>query len=348
MESSRPPGAPKPARRPPSHEAFSMSTRKAKPNTGTPEERSTPSEGSRLDPEQAARIRAEAEELLALANEAEALLADLEEPDQLEVLLDAAEESLDQENPAEALVQIAAVLEAEPEHPGAHFLKGEALRLLGDRAGAAHAYRRAALAQPGSGLTWASLALAHFEMVDLPEALVCVERALREAPQEALAWWTLSLIHEFQRRPDAAERCARHAAFLDPTNHPLPPALSSEELEEVVTEVLAGLPETIQPYLANIVVIVEDMPDSSALDEVEPGTSPLDLLGAFRGHNLRERGHEDPWSQMPPAITLYRRNLERFSRDREELIEELRITLLHEIGHFLGLEEDDLGDRGLD
>ncbi len=56
----------------------------------------------------------------------------------------------------------------------------------------------------------------------------------------------------------------------------------------------------------------------------------------------------DPWSHLPSAILLYQRNLERFVRTREELVEEIRITLVHEVGHFLGLDEDELYERGLE
>jgi predicted Zn-dependent protease with MMP-like domain len=57
---------------------------------------------------------------------------------------------------------------------------------------------------------------------------------------------------------------------------------------------------------------------------------------------------DNPWSNLPPTITLFRNNLERMAADREQIIEELRITLFHEIGHFLGLDEEDLAERGLD
>ncbi|HSM92939.1 MAG TPA: metallopeptidase family protein, partial [Anaeromyxobacteraceae bacterium] len=45
---------------------------------------------------------------------------------------------------------------------------------------------------------------------------------------------------------------------------------------------------------------------------------------------------------------LYERNLERATRTRDELVEEIRVTLIHEVGHFLGLDEDQLWERGLD
>ena len=56
----------------------------------------------------------------------------------------------------------------------------------------------------------------------------------------------------------------------------------------------------------------------------------------------------DPWSHFPSSIGLFQRNLERYARDREELLEEIRVTLLHEVGHFLGLDEEQLRELGLD
>ena len=56
----------------------------------------------------------------------------------------------------------------------------------------------------------------------------------------------------------------------------------------------------------------------------------------------------DPWSHFPSSIVLYQDNLQRFARTREELVEEIAITLQHEVGHFLGLDEEELERLGLD
>jgi predicted Zn-dependent protease with MMP-like domain len=56
----------------------------------------------------------------------------------------------------------------------------------------------------------------------------------------------------------------------------------------------------------------------------------------------------DPWSHFPSSIVLYQKNLERFARSRKELVEQIGITLIHEVGHFLGLDEDELWERGLE
>jgi predicted Zn-dependent protease with MMP-like domain len=67
----------------------------------------------------------------------------------------------------------------------------------------------------------------------------------------------------------------------------------------------------------------------------------------FRGPAIG-RGSADPWTHLPSSIVLFQRNLERFARSRDELAEEIAVTLVHEVGHFLGLDEDELYERGLD
>ena len=95
-------------------------------------------------------------------------------------------------------------------------------------------------------------------------------------------------------------------------------------------------------------MLVEEVPSEEILRQYDPPLSPGELLGYFSGHSLLERSVDDPWSHLPAAILLFRRPLQRYAQDRETLISELRTTIYHEVGHFLGLEEDDLEDRGLE
>jgi predicted Zn-dependent protease with MMP-like domain len=94
-------------------------------------------------------------------------------------------------------------------------------------------------------------------------------------------------------------------------------------------------------------VISEPLPTDVDLLAEDPPLSPH-ILGMFRGTAAPLVSLDGPWSQMPNQIVLYQRNLEHFAQDREELEEQIRITLLHEIGHYLGLNELDLEKRGLD
>ena len=104
----------------------------------------------------------------------------------IEVLLDQAEDALDTGEPEKALDLCNQVLGRSPQHPGANFVKGDALRVLGDLAEAANAYRNAALGQPRHAASWASLALTSFEILDFEEARRAVSRAVREDHTRAL------------------------------------------------------------------------------------------------------------------------------------------------------------------
>ena len=110
---------------------------------------------------------------------------------------------------------------------------------------------------------------------------------------------------------------------------------------------LEAIPESVRRYLANVPITVEDIPADHDLLDSDPPLPPT-ILGLFRGAPYGQKLSSDPWSHLPSSIVLYQRNLERASRDREELEEEIATTLVHEVGHFLGLDEDELWARGLD
>jgi predicted Zn-dependent protease with MMP-like domain len=271
-----------------------------------------------------------------------------EQSEHAERLLDQAESALD-DGDADAAIRICTVaLQVSPNHPGAHFVRGDALRLLGRLQDAVEAYRAAALARPDHSPSWSSLALTCFELIDVRESQRCADRSLREDPTNPEAWWVRGLNRQWRGERAGARRCFAHAAWLDPDNFRLPPTLSDDEVEGLVDEALGLLHPSLQEYLENVAVVLEEMPDAEALRTYDPPASPLDLLGFFSGASLMDRSSEDPWSGLPGTIVLFRGNLERAAGDRAELIEQLRITLYHEVGHFLGLDEDDLEARGLD
>ncbi len=99
------------------------------------------------------------------------------------------------------------------------------------------------------------------------------------------------------------------------------------------------LPPTLQEALRKVVVLLQDFPTSAQEAEgVEP-----DQLGLFEGV-----GVEDPDSPQLPRITLWLGNLWDLSEgDQEVFLEEVRVTFLHELGHYLGLDEEDLIERDL-
>jgi predicted Zn-dependent protease with MMP-like domain len=268
--------------------------------------------------------------------------------DELESKLDEAEAALDQGDAEEALTICTEVIEHVPDHAGAHFVRGDALRVLGDMPEAADAYRMAALLRPDHAASWASLALTTFEMLDFEEAHRTISRAVREDPRNPEAWWVRSLLQEWRGDFPGAERSLAHAQWLDPTGFPMPPHLADEEVEHLVEQAILRLHPGLQEHLANVAVVLDEVPSIDVLVQYDPPASPLELLGYFAGHSLMEKSTDDPWSSLPATIVLFRRNLARISTNRDMLIEQLRITLYHEIGHFLGLDEDQVADRGLE
>ena len=104
--------------------------------------------------------------------------------------------------------------------------------------------------------------------------------------------------------------------------------------QQLVSRAYARLPSQVQATLTNIAVTVEDMPSSAEAD----GHGPL---GLYQGTPVGERG--TGYSMvLPDKVTVYRVPLLRACHDQRDLAEEITLTLLHEIGHHVGLDDDDL------
>ena len=116
--------------------------------------------------------------------------------------------------------------------------------------------------------------------------------------------------------------------------------VSPEEFESLVERALDGLPEHFAQLLDNVAVVVEEEPSEEDLLEVglEPGKD--DLLGLYYGVPLSER--DFMYSALPDRVALFRGPILRICRNRREVIREVRDTLVHELGHHFGLEEDDM------
>ena len=113
-----------------------------------------------------------------------------------------------------------------------------------------------------------------------------------------------------------------------------------EEFERLVGRALDSLPEAFARLIENVAVVVEDEPEDELLLEMgmEPGVD--DLLGLYQGVPRSER--DSAYSALPDRIVIYRHPICRASRDREEVVSEVRDTVVHELGHYFGLEEDEL------
>jgi predicted Zn-dependent protease with MMP-like domain len=120
--------------------------------------------------------------------------------------------------------------------------------------------------------------------------------------------------------------------------------LTDDAFEAVVDDAIRSIPEGFNRYLEEIVVDVEDMPDEATCDDLGL-RDPRSLLGLYRGTPLTGR-HVDAPYRYPERIVIYQRNIERVCRTRRQMVAQIRKTVLHEIGHHFGLNEQQLRELG--
>lgn len=111
--------------------------------------------------------------------------------------------------------------------------------------------------------------------------------------------------------------------------------MERKQFDQLVEQALGQLPEAFRKKLTNVAIIVEDRPPK------EPDDGTL-LLGLFHGIPQTEKSVF--YAAPPDRIFLYQKNIEAVSSSDAEVRRQIRDTLLHEIGHYYGLSEDELRD----
>jgi predicted Zn-dependent protease with MMP-like domain len=164
----------------------------------------------------------------------------------------------------------------------------------------------------------------------------------RLAGENADAWAEhyLGLIAERAHDDVAAAAHFARAHKLDPDAFKPTAQAPRAVFQKIVQEELDKLPPAIKAGLARANFEVEDLPEVGDLVATDPPLSP-GILGLFRPPP--ESGSSD----VRPTILLYRRNLARAAHNDDELRREVRDTLMHEVGHLNGEDDEQLRDRGL-
>ena len=116
--------------------------------------------------------------------------------------------------------------------------------------------------------------------------------------------------------------------------------MTRDDFRKLVDEALETIPADFREAMQNIAIVIEDEPTPEQLDEV--GIEPPDtLLGLYEGTPLTER----QWSHgntLPDKVTLFQGPIEDSSEDEDDLVVAIGETLIHEIGHYFGLSEDEI------
>jgi predicted Zn-dependent protease with MMP-like domain/Flp pilus assembly protein TadD len=174
------------------------------------------------------------------------------------------------------------------------------------------------------------------------EAEAHYQKALATEPDLADAYHGLGLVYERRDDTRAMVKAWLKVRELDLAEKPLPWALSADEFEKSAEEALAELPERIRKLLENIPIVASDYP---SIEIVAEGNDPR-MMGFFSGVPFPEKSSLQPSPHLD-CVFLYQRNIERMCKDRDHAVAEIRITLLHETGHFFGLSEEELEEMGL-
>jgi len=165
------------------------------------------------------------------------------------------------------------------------------------------------------------------------DAATDLEAALGNDGGDAEAHYYLAMCLERLGKGSEADEHYRRAAEIDPNVFHLPMRMPRQEFERVAEQAMAELPEEFRVRFDNLTVMVEDFPAPD--QDVLP-----DLLGLFVGTAMPDR----PGAVYiePARVLLFQKNLERSAADVDTLKDEIGKTVLHEVGHYFGLNEDDM------
>lgn len=117
--------------------------------------------------------------------------------------------------------------------------------------------------------------------------------------------------------------------------------LTRAEFEDAVAEALDSLPKRFADLVNNVSVTIQDEP--AGRDRLEVGSEAgvvHELLGIYRGVALTERAHDPPL--LPDEIVIFRGPISRVARSRHEVVRQVQETVIHELGHYFGLSDDEM------
>jgi len=120
-----------------------------------------------------------------------------------------------------------------------------------------------------------------------------------------------------------------------------PMTVSPEEFDRWIQEALTELPPRFAALAEEVSIVVEEEPSLEVLQDLEL-ESEDDLLGLYQGVPIDETSFFQPAGELPARISIYRGPILRLCRTKTEVIHELRDTVVHELGHHVGLDDEEM------
>lgn len=117
--------------------------------------------------------------------------------------------------------------------------------------------------------------------------------------------------------------------------------ISAEAFAKLVQQAIADLPPPYAKLMESIAVLVEEEPPQDVLEDLELDRAD-DLLGLYQGQSLAADSFFRPGGEAPPQISIYRGPILRLCKSSEEVVQEVYDTVVHELGHHVGLDDDEM------
>ena len=224
-----------------------------------------------------------------------------------------------------------------------HYLKSKALFYLDDLEGALFLVRHSSHRVNDQPVYFSFEGQIHFELGRFDDSRRVLERAVAMDPDAPHSLYHMALVLERLGGITESAPLFARAHALDPDHFPLPTEVSEEIFTQAVGEAIDNLPRSIREYIDSVEILVEDWPpaDLISTERVSP-----QILGIFMGIP-RTGASVMSQSDDLDRVILFKKNLEKVCRSVDELIDQIQVTVRHEIGHYLGLDEDDMERLGL-